>query len=185
MRAPFARVTCALAFAALVLPKVLIAQRGGPSNRPAATPTAAVPGNGNEPYAKEGYVLPPEPIARLVNAPRESNFTYTAVSPGSRKYLVHIVGDGMPTLDQLGRAHYNLGGFQVDYVANRLRSLNTSSATGIDLYDWALGVTFRLVPGSLARSPGPLTATRLRSWRSLTSRTRSISPISRPESRRH
>jgi dipeptidyl aminopeptidase/acylaminoacyl peptidase len=94
--------------------------------------------------ATEGYVLPPDPIARLVNAPRESNFTYSAVSPGARKYLIHVVGDGMPTLDQLGRPHYNLGGFQVDYVANRLRSLNTSSAVGIDLYDWVTGTTKKI-----------------------------------------
>ena len=79
-----------------------------------------------------------------MNAPRESNFTSAAVSSGARKYPVHIVGDGMPSLDQLGRPHYNLGGFQVDYGANRLRSLNTSSAVGIDLYDWARGVTKKI-----------------------------------------
>ena len=145
MRAPFSRAACGLALLAIVLPITLPAQ-GGPSTRNAAakTPAAAVPGNGNEPYAKEGYILPPEPIARLVNAPRESNFTYAATSTGSRKYLVHVVGDGMPTLDQLGRPHYNLGGFQVDYVANRQRSLNTSSAVGIDLYDWATGTTHKI-----------------------------------------
>ena len=44
MRATFSRAACGLAFAALVLPSALVAQRGGPSNRPAATPTAAVPG---------------------------------------------------------------------------------------------------------------------------------------------
>ena len=101
--------------------------------------------------AAEGYVLPPEPIARLVNAPRESNFTYSAVSPGSRKYLVQVLSDGMPTLDQLGRPHYNLGGFQVDYVANRSRSLNTSSAVGIELYEWATGKTTRIAMPPAAR----------------------------------
>ena len=144
MRAPRSRAACGLALLVLVLPLSLAAQRGGGPRVATPVPTAAVPGNGNEPYAKEGYILPPEPIARLVNAPRESNFTYTAVSPGARKYLVHIVGDGMPSLDQLGRAHYNLGGFQVDNIANRLRSLNTSSAVGIELYDWASGKTTKI-----------------------------------------
>ncbi len=63
------------------------------------------------PLSVEGYIKPPESIAHLVTAPRESNFTYTAASPGSLASIsCGTISDGMVTLDQLGRPHYNLGG---------------------------------------------------------------------------
>jgi dipeptidyl aminopeptidase/acylaminoacyl peptidase len=139
-----------VAAAAIALPVVLAAQ-GPESARTTASRPAAAPTTSDAILAKEGYVAPPDPIARLVNAPRQSNYTYTAVTPGTRRYLVHLLSDGLPTLDELGRPHYNLGGFQVDYVANRARALNTSSDVGLQLYDWASGKTTSIEIPSGAR----------------------------------
>ena len=87
----------------------------------ATTPAKEAADSAKSPLMVEGYIKPPESIAHLVTAPREGNFTYTAASPGARRYFLRTISDGMVTLDQLGRPHYNLGGFQVDYTANRAR----------------------------------------------------------------
>ena len=129
------------AVVAITLPFTLAAQGPESARTTDASATGRHPTGADAILASEGFVQPPDPIARLVTAPRESNFTYTVVSPGARKYLLRVVTDGMPTLEQLGRPHYNLGGLQVDYVANRARALNTSSATGLDLFDWSTGRT--------------------------------------------
>ena len=120
-------------------------RRGGNGT---VSPTPAAPAkeaaDPATPLGVEGYIKPPESIAHLVTAPREANFTYTAASPGSRKYFLRTVSDGMVTLDQLGRPHYNLGGFQVDYTANRARAMTTNSKVGFELYEWATGKTTKI-----------------------------------------
>jgi dipeptidyl aminopeptidase/acylaminoacyl peptidase len=121
---------------------LLPAQRGA-GGRSAANAPAPAPVVTPE-IVTEAYLSPPEAIARLVNAPRESNFSYTTASPGARKYFVHPISDGMPTLEQLGRPHYNIAGFQVEYLANRQRALITRSSIAVDLYDWQSGRTTRI-----------------------------------------
>ncbi len=137
---------CAAILLALA-PVSLLAQRSGGNPAP-TTPKVVVI---TPALATEGYLSPPDEIAKLVNAPRESNFSYTAASPGARKYFVHPISDGMPTLEQLGRPHYNLGGFQVEYAANRQRALITRSYVGVDLYDWRTAKTTRITPPAGAR----------------------------------
>ena len=135
--------TIGLGFASL-----LPAQRGGGGRATAAAPAPApviTPA-----IVTEGYLTPPDAIAKLVNAPREANFSYTATSPGARRHFIHPISDGMPTLELLGRPHYNIAGFQVEYLANRQRALITRSFVAVDLYDWQAGKTTRITapPGS-------------------------------------
>jgi len=70
----------------------------------------------------EAYLKPPPQIERLVMAPRWENVSLSDLSPDRSRFLV-MVSDGMPTLAQLGKPHVNLGGFQVDTVANRSRNI--------------------------------------------------------------
>ena len=71
----------------------------------------------NDPINAEGYIKPPEAVAKLVAAPRMSNFTWGNPSP-TRKWLLHPLTEE-PTLEFLGKRHYNLGGWQIDPAANR------------------------------------------------------------------
>lgn len=108
----------------------------------AAQAAATAAGNASQaadPITAEGYITPPEAIAKLVNAPRETNVTYASPSPGSRKYFMRTVGDGLPSLQLVGKAHYNLGGLQIDQHANRERSMTMRSAAGLEVTDWATG----------------------------------------------
>lgn len=108
----------------------------------------------DDPITAERYVAPPDAIAKLVTAPREANVTFATPSPGSRKWFLRSISDGMPTLQQMGKAHYNLAGFQIDPSANRARTLTTRAISGLALHDWATGksVTVELPAGA---RPGP------------------------------
>lgn len=117
-------------------------------NAPAA-PKAA------DPLADEGYVKPPEAIARLVTAPRERNASFTAPSPGARRYFMRLVSDGLPKLQYVGKAHHNLGGLQIDQQGNRERALTMRAAAGIEVTEWASGrkVAVAVPPGARVASP--------------------------------
>ena len=108
-------------------------------NRPPAASAAAQDVKNTDPIAAEGYIAPPEALARLVAAPRETNVSFTAPSPGARKYFVRTVSDGLPSLQLLGKAHYNLGGMQIDQSANRERGLTTRSFAGLEVTEWETG----------------------------------------------
>jgi dipeptidyl aminopeptidase/acylaminoacyl peptidase len=108
-----------------------------------------------DPLADEGYVKPPEAIARLVAAPRERNANYTTPSPGARTFFMRAVNDGLPQLRYVGKAHHNLGGLQIDQRGNRERALTMRSAAGIEVTEWATGrkVSVALPPGARVASP--------------------------------
>jgi dipeptidyl aminopeptidase/acylaminoacyl peptidase len=110
----------------------LVAQQGVP---PAPSDTGALAAI----IASERYVAPPEAIARLVTAPREANVSFTTPSPVTRRWFLRTVGDGLPTLERLGKAHLNLGGLQLDHAANRERGLTTRSGAGLELVEWESG----------------------------------------------
>src|SRR5688572_22772526 len=84
---------------------------------------AATNGAKPDPITAEGYITPPEAITRLVTAPREANASFTTPNPGSRRFFVRTVSDGLPSLELVGKAHYNLGGLQIDQRANRERAM--------------------------------------------------------------
>jgi len=122
----------------LLLPLTSVtAQQRAPmsSNGTTAAPKPAEP----NPLADEGYVTPSPSLARLVAAPREQNVNLTTPNPGSRRYFLRTVGDGLPSLQSVGKAHHNLGGLQVDYRGNRDRALTMRSSAGFELIDWASG----------------------------------------------
>jgi len=89
----------------------------------------------NDPIYAEGYIRPPESIAKLIDAPRELNFTWGTPSP-SRKYLLHSLAQPQ-NLESMGKRHFNLGGWQIDPAGNRARSMTSRSTTGYELLDWA------------------------------------------------
>jgi dipeptidyl aminopeptidase/acylaminoacyl peptidase len=121
-----------------------------------ASPLAAQakPAQNSDPISAEGYISPPEALAKLVTAPREANVTYASPSPGSRKFFMRTVSDGLPSLNLLGKAHHNLGGFQVDQAANRERGLTTRSAAGLEITEWETGRKVNVVVPAGARVGG-------------------------------
>ena len=90
--------------------------------------------------AKESYITPPAEIARLVTAPRHLNVTLTQPSPDRRHFLKEQ-SDGLPGVMAFGKPHYYLGGLQVDFKANRVRTLTTRGAVGLQLIDPVTGKT--------------------------------------------
>ncbi len=87
----------------------------------------------------ERYITPPPALEKLVTAPREQNITFSAPNPGSRQWFLRTVSDGLPSLAAMGKPYHNLGGFQVDRVASRARSLTTRSSAGLELRNWETG----------------------------------------------
>jgi dipeptidyl aminopeptidase/acylaminoacyl peptidase len=87
----------------------------------------------------ERYITPNAALEKLVTAPREQNITFSAPNPGSRQWFLRTVSDGLPSLAAMGKPYHNLGGFQVDRVASRARSLTTRSSAGLELRNWETG----------------------------------------------
>ncbi len=87
----------------------------------------------DEAISAERYITPPELVARLVTAPRGDNVSFGTPNPGTRQWFLRSVSDGLPALALMGKPYHNLGGFQVDRVASRSRSLTTRSAAGLEL----------------------------------------------------
>ena len=110
--------------------------------------TSAPPKGPDDPIHAEGYIKPPESVAKLVAAPRSSNWTWGAPSP-TRKYLLHPYTEE-PTLEFLGKRHYNLGGWQIDPGANRSRAMTYRNTSGYELLDWAVNkvIKVQLPPNS-------------------------------------
>ena len=108
------------------------------------------------PLADEGYIAPPPSIARLVAAPREQNVNFTAPNPGSRQFFLRTMGDGLPSLQNVGKKHHNLGGFQVDYRGNRDRALTMRSSAGFEITEWASGRKMPVTIPAGARVSSPV-----------------------------
>jgi dipeptidyl aminopeptidase/acylaminoacyl peptidase len=104
--------------------------------------------------AAEQYVLPPPEIASLVTAPRYENVSLTQPSP-DRRYFLKPQSEGLPDLALFGKPHYYFGGLQVDFRANRARTLTTRGATGLALIDATTGqsTTVETPAGASVSSP--------------------------------
>jgi len=89
--------------------------------------------NPKEVLAKETYVKPPEIVERIVTAPRNS-VTFTNPSP-DRRYFLKTESEGLPSIEVFGKPHYRLGGLEIDFKANRARSLTTRGSVGLTLID--------------------------------------------------
>jgi dipeptidyl aminopeptidase/acylaminoacyl peptidase len=95
--------------------------------------------NPKEVLAKETYVKPPEIVERIVAAPR-NNVAFANPSP-DRKYFLKTESEGLPSIDAFGKPHYRLGGVEIDWKANRARSLTTRGSVGLTLIDPLTGAT--------------------------------------------
>jgi dipeptidyl aminopeptidase/acylaminoacyl peptidase len=84
--------------------------------------------------AKESYQLPPPEIVKLVTAPRYLNVSLTNPSP-DRKHFLREDTEGLPSVTAFGKPHYYFGGLQVDFKANRARSLTTRGGVGLQVID--------------------------------------------------
>jgi dipeptidyl aminopeptidase/acylaminoacyl peptidase len=103
--------------------------------------------------AQERFVTPPPEVARLVAAPRQLNATLSEQSPDKRHFLA-LHGEGLGNEQQFGRPHYYLGGLQVDYGANRARTLTTRGTASIEIVDAETGakVAVQIPSGATASS---------------------------------
>lgn len=82
---------------------------------------------------EETYLKPPKQIADLVLAPRHENVNLTNLSPDRTRCLIPT-GAGMPTIAQMARPYYNLGGEQIDPKASRQRSTWYRSPVGYRIF---------------------------------------------------
>lgn len=103
----------------------------------------------------ERYVLPPEPIRKLVMAPREANVTWGAPSPGNHAYIMRSISDGAPSLAAMSRPYYRLAGWEVDRFGNRARAMTTRNSPALELYRVADGKTSTIQPPAGARITSP------------------------------
>jgi len=104
--------------------------------------------------AKEGYQMPPADIVKLVTAPRHLNVSLTAASPDRRHFLKQE-SEGMPSVQEFGKAHKYYGGLQVDPAANRTRTLTTRGSAGLSLIDATTGksTSIEIPRGATVSSP--------------------------------
>ncbi|MBK6845793.1 MAG: PD40 domain-containing protein [Gemmatimonadetes bacterium] len=107
-----------------------------------------------EVLTKETYVAPPSSIARLVSAPRQNQAPLTDLSP-DRRYFLRTITDGLPSVQVFGKPHYYFAGLQVDYQANRARSLTNRGATSLALVAATTGkvTTIEAPKGATIASP--------------------------------
>ncbi|MEQ1823993.1 MAG: prolyl oligopeptidase family serine peptidase [Fimbriimonadaceae bacterium] len=86
----------------------------------------------------EKYASPPREIQTFLDAPRHLNSVLGNQSP-DLKYFGQLESPGMVKLADMAKPYYNMGGLQVDFKANRARSLSTRGWTAINLIsaaDW-------------------------------------------------
>ena len=101
-------------------------------------PTPAWLAANREILAKEGYVVPPPEIRRLVEVPWHLNVALNLPSP-TRKHFVHEQVEEFPPIAALGKAHTWFAGLDVDTKANRARSLTIRTVLGVQVIDATSG----------------------------------------------
>jgi dipeptidyl aminopeptidase/acylaminoacyl peptidase len=82
----------------------------------------------------EGYLTPDTEIADLVASNRHESVLLSNLGPDGRHFL-NSESEGMPSLAQLARPYYRLGGVAIDPAANRFRNLTTGAVSGLELID--------------------------------------------------
>ena len=85
-----------------------------------------------EVLAAKDYQVPPEEVKNIVLAPRHQNISLTNLSPDGRFFL-NSHSDGLTPLERMAIPFMNIGGREIDTVANRLRSLTTGGSIGYEL----------------------------------------------------
>lgn len=107
-----------------------------------------------DPLTQESYLAPDRDIADAVLAPWWKNSSPGNFSPDTTYYAV-LERNGLPRLADLGRPHANLGGLDVDTVANRSRTLSVRGSTGIRLVPLAGGESIAVPIAADARVSEP------------------------------
>ncbi len=148
---PTKRLRVALALLAVAPPSVAAAQNATP-----ATTVGQGEAGGWDPQRAlrtETFVKPPANIERMVMTPRV-DISFTNQSP-DRRWFLRTTGADRGDIKAYGAAHLWLGGLQVDTRANRVRSVTTSTRTGIDLVDPRTGATraLQVPPGATLTNP--------------------------------
>ena len=87
---------------------------------------------------KEAYLRPPAEVTDVVLAPRHLNVSLSNLSPDGEFFLITRSG-GMPSLATYAKRYYNLGGWQIDPLANRSRRFTLRGSTGLELFSWKSG----------------------------------------------
>ncbi len=102
----------------------------------------------------ETYQVPPPEIQKLVTAPRFQNVTLAQPSPDRRHFLKQE-SEGLPSVQTFGKPHYYFAGLQVDFKANRARTLTTRGSAGLALIDALTGKSMSIVTprGATVSSP--------------------------------
>ena len=104
--------------------------------------------------AAESYTVPPPEIRRLVEAPWDANVALTQPSPDRKRFL--NLQEKKSPLSAYGKPHLYFAGLVVDTEANRVRSLTTAKAYGLQVVDPATGkVTPIETPKSAATVGSP------------------------------
>jgi dipeptidyl aminopeptidase/acylaminoacyl peptidase len=98
--------------------------------------------NPQQVLSSESYMKPPAVVERIVATPR-NNVVFTNPSPDHR-YFLQRDADGLPTIDAFGKPHYRIGGVDIDYKANRARSITTRGSVGLTLIDAVTGKLTRV-----------------------------------------
>ncbi|MBE0674610.1 MAG: hypothetical protein IH591_08115, partial [Bacteroidales bacterium] len=109
----------------------------------AATLLTAGPLISQELISKRGYQMPPDPIKKIVLAPRHENVSLSNLSP-DKSYFLISKGDGLTPVERLGSPYMNLAGVVVDTIANRSRSMTTGGSVGLELIP-AMGGTAKAI----------------------------------------
>lgn len=104
--------------------------------------------------AAEGYIRPSKEIEEVVTAPWYRNSSVSNISPDRTRFIVSQSA-GLPKLQDMARPYHNLGGLQVDYQANRARSMSFRRTTAFEIKALGAGSTVTIVPpkGATLGSP--------------------------------
>src|SRR4051812_36259357 len=87
----------------------------------------------------ETYVTPPPVVERIIKTPR-MDISFTAPSP-DRKWFLKSAGVDRGDIMAYGKPHIYLGGIPIDTLANRSRTLTTSTKQSLMLVDPRTGAT--------------------------------------------
>jgi dipeptidyl aminopeptidase/acylaminoacyl peptidase len=104
--------------------------------------------------AAEGYLRPPPVIEQAVLAPRHLQVSLTNLNEPASTHFLNLRSQGMQRLADLGKPHYDLAGWLIDFGANRSRGLTTTSTTGLELISWSNGRTVNVQVPANARVSG-------------------------------
>lgn len=106
------------------------------------------------PIVDEGYIAPPDAIARLVDSERHTSVQLSNLSPNDRHFL-NTTSEGLVELTRLARPYHRLAGLAIDPAASRSRGLTTTSTSGMEFIDGSTGAVTRVQVPSGARVSGP------------------------------